>query len=178
MGLFVVGFAVGMSNFGAAVGVACAGVDALTRRRIIACFLVFETGMPLVGLALGDALASTIGATGRWLAGGLLIAVGVGSAVQARRGELGFLSGSLSLERIVVGSLVLSIDNLVVGFALGAFGVPVVVAALVIGAISVSMSVVALELGSRMATKVAHDGELLAATVLIGVGLLVLANVI
>jgi len=107
----------------------------------------------------------------------LLVAVGIGSAVQARRGELGFLSGNLSLERILVGSLVLSIDNLVVGVALGAFGVPVVVAALVIGAISVSMSVVAFELGSRMATKVAYDGELLAATVLICVGLAVLANV-
>jgi manganese efflux pump family protein len=178
VGLLFVGMAVGMSNFGAAVGVSCAGVDRHTRLRIIACFLVFETGMPLVGLALGDAVASTVGGAGHWLAGGLLVAVGVVSAVQAQRGNLGFLSGNLSLERIVVGSLVLSIDNLVVGFALGAFGVPVVVAALVIGAISVSMSVVALELGSRVTQGVGRDGELLAAVILICVGFAVLANVI
>jgi manganese efflux pump family protein len=176
--LFLIGIAVGMSNFGVAAGVACAGIDVQTRRRIIGCFWVFETGMPLVGLALGDALAATFGGAGHWLAGALLVAVGFVSVVQALRGGLGVLSGVHSLGRIVAGSLVLSIDNLVVGFALGAFGVPVVVAAVVIGAISVSMSVIVLELGSRMATKAGRDGELLAALILIGVGLAVFTNLI
>jgi len=178
VGLVFVGMAVGLSNFGAAVGVSCSGVDRRTRLQIVACFLVFETGMPLVGLAVGDAVASTVGGAAHWVAGALLIAVGVASGVQARRGDIGLLSGGLSLDRILFGSLVLSLDNLVVGFALGTFGVPVVVAALLIGAISVAMSVMALELGSRMTRGIGRDGELLAAVILIGVGFAVVANVI
>jgi manganese efflux pump family protein len=177
VGLLLVGIAVGMSNFGAAIGVACSGVSRSTRIQIVGCFFLFESGMPLVGLAVGGAWAAMFGATGRWLAGALLVGVGVAAAAQARRDQSP-LAGRLSFDRIVIASLVLSIDNLIVGFALGAFGVPVVVAALVIGTISVLMSMVALELGSRLGARAGHDGELLAALILIAVGIAVLAGVI
>jgi putative Mn2+ efflux pump MntP len=177
VGLVLVGMAVGMSNVGAAVGVACAGVDRRTRAWILGCFFVFETGMPLVGLAIGDGLSSAVGASGRWLAGALLIGVGVGAVVHARRGSDHAFTQRLSVGEIVGASFVLSLDNLVVGFALGTFGVPVLVAALVIGAISVSMSAIALELGSRLAGLV-QNSELLAATVLIVVGCAVLTHML
>ncbi len=41
-------------------------------------------------------------------------------------------------------------DNLAVGFALGAYRVSLPVAALVIGAVSVAMSLAGLELGARI----------------------------
>jgi putative Mn2+ efflux pump MntP len=167
--------AVGMSNVGAAVGVACAGVDRRTRAWILGCFFVFETGMPLVGLAIGDGLSSAVGASGRWLAGVLLVGVGVVAVVHARRGTDHAFTQSLSVGEILGASFVLSLDNLVVGFALGTFGVPVLIAALVIGSISVSMSAIALELGSRLA-RLVQNSELLAATVLIVVGCAVLTH--
>jgi putative Mn2+ efflux pump MntP len=174
-GLILVAVAVGMSNVGAAVGVACAGIDRRTGAWILGCFFVFETGMPLVGLAIGEGLSSAVGASGRWLAGALLVGVGVGAVVHARRGSDHVFTQRFSVGEIVGASFVLSIDNLVVGFALGTFGVPVVIAALVIGSISVSMSAIALELGSRLA-RLVQNSELLAATVLIAVGFAVLTH--
>jgi putative Mn2+ efflux pump MntP len=61
-GLILVAMAVEMSNVGASVGLACAGIDRRTRAWILGCFFAFETGMPLVGLAIGDGLSSAVGA--------------------------------------------------------------------------------------------------------------------
>ena len=51
----------GLSNFAAAVGIGVAGIDARTRVRVGIVFGIFETGMPILGLALGHSLASTLG---------------------------------------------------------------------------------------------------------------------
>jgi putative Mn2+ efflux pump MntP len=58
---------------------------------------------------------------------------------KARSGRLIFTGGALS------------IDNLVVGFALGAYKVPGVLAAIVIAVVNVGMSLVGLEVGDRLA---------------------------
>ena len=55
-----------------------------------------------------------------------------------------------SLGRLLVTGLALSMDNLVVGFAVGTFPVSLVTAVVVIAAVSVALSLVGLELGSRL----------------------------
>jgi putative Mn2+ efflux pump MntP len=65
----------------------------------------------------------------------------------------------------------LSIDNLVVGFALGTVRVSFIVAASVIGAVSVAMSVVGLELGGRLGSGFEHRGEVIGGAVLALVGI-------
>jgi putative Mn2+ efflux pump MntP len=51
---------------------------------------------------------------------------------------------------LVVTGAALSVDNLVVGFALGTQKVSIALAALVIGSVSVAMSLLGLELGDRI----------------------------
>src|SRR5262245_26670085 len=101
MGLFLTALAVGMSNFGAAIAVGSAGADRRTKQWIIGSFLVFETGMPLVGVVLGDLLSRALGGTGHWLAGLLLLAVGAASLLPGRRGE-GLSLVELTPRRIVL----------------------------------------------------------------------------
>ena len=67
--------------------------------------------------------------------------------------------------------LALSIDNLVVGFALGTFRVQSALAAAVIAVISVGMSLVGLEIGGRVGGTVEHGSEIIGGAVLIAVGI-------
>jgi putative Mn2+ efflux pump MntP len=174
MALILTALAVGMSNFGAAIAVGSAGVDGRTKRWILGSFLVFETGMPLMGVVLGDLLSRTLGGAGHWLAGLLLLTVGAASLLPERRREGVSLVG-LTPRRIVFGALVLSLDNLAVGFALVAFGVPLLAAAAVFGVVSVSLALVGFELGAHVA-RLVRNTDALAASVLIVVGLGVLAH--
>jgi manganese efflux pump family protein len=48
----------------------------VARLRISLIFVLFEGGMPLIGLGLGTALAREIGQVANYLAGAAVIAVG------------------------------------------------------------------------------------------------------
>jgi putative Mn2+ efflux pump MntP len=65
---------------------------------------------------------------------------------------------------------VLSLDNLVVGFALGTYQISIVVGAILIGAVSVAMSLAGLELGSMLGRWVGRRSEQMSGVILILVG--------
>ncbi|WP_082015051.1 manganese efflux pump MntP family protein [Streptacidiphilus jiangxiensis] len=78
----------------------------------------------------------------------------------------------------MVTGIALSIDNLAVGFALGAYHLSLALAAVVIGLVSVALSLLGLELGNRLGTKTGERGELLGGLVLVAVDTCVLADVL
>ena len=62
------------------VTAAALGTRRPTRRqrwRLSLLFVAFEGGMPLIGLAIGAPLATTMGPAADYLAGGVLVAVGL-----------------------------------------------------------------------------------------------------
>jgi manganese efflux pump family protein len=156
----------------------------------------------VVGLLIGEQLATTLGHAARWISGGLLIVVGVYALVKAARAEVAerrsgvpgqpdigpsapgqpavesgaprqpaIGPGAAGLGRLLVAGLALSLDNLVVGFALGTYRTSIAVAALVIGAVSVALSLIGLELGARIGRRAGDHGGQLAGLVLISVGI-------
>jgi manganese efflux pump family protein len=135
--LALVAVALGLSNFAAAIGIGLSGVDGRLRIRIAIIFGFFEAGMPLLGLLVGQRVADSIGSTASYLGGGLLIATGLYTVVKARREASEKEPGAVGTGNLVLTGAVLSIDNLVVGFALGVSKVPLVLAAIVIAAVSV-----------------------------------------
>ncbi len=163
----------GLSNFAGAVGIGLSGVDARTRLRVGIAFGLFEAGMPLLGLLIGRQLAGGLGNAGRYIGAGLLILTGIYTIFHARQMAKGEerAQGELNRRRLLVMALALSLDNLVVGFALGVFRLPIAVAAVVMGAVSVLMSLVGLELGSRLGARVEEWAEEIGGAVLILVGL-------
>ena len=175
--LVLVALSLGLSNFAAAIGIGVSGTGARTRLRVGVIFGVFEAGMPIAGLALGRGLAGALGGAARWVSAGLLIATGAWAVLQAVRSDVptGVDHGT---GRLIVTGLALSIDNLAVGFALGAFRVSLLVAAVVIGAVSVALSLLGLELGARIGARLGRRGEILGGLVLIGVGAAVAAGLI
>lgn len=171
LALVIVAASVGLSNMAAAIGLGAGGIDRLTRLRVIVIFGLLEAGMPIIGLLIGHRVASALGRETRWLAAVLLVAVGVYSIVQAVRDQ-GTVTQSRSLGpvKLVLTGFALSLDNLIAGFALGAYQVSVAVGALVFGAVSVAMSLAGLEFGARIGRRLGDSGELLGGVALIGVG--------
>jgi len=184
--LLLVAVSLGLSNFAAALGLGVAGVDRRTRVRVGVVFGIFEAGMPVAGLLLGHGLAGTLGHAARWIGAGLLIATGLYALAQSVRDRTRERPGApaapvpaagLSLGRLLVTGLALSIDNLAVGFALGTHRVGLALAAVLIGAVSVALSLLGLELGGWIGTRAGETGELISGLVLIGVGIAIAAGV-
>jgi putative Mn2+ efflux pump MntP len=221
LALLLVAASVGLSNFAAAIAIGVTGVDAGTRLRVGLIFGAFESGMPVLGLLLGEQVAGPLGHAARWVGAGLLIAVGAyalvnaaraGAAERRRRAApragdgvvpgdgagLGDSAGSgnsaslgdgdgrgeqaaavtaepaarpVTSWRLLISAFALSLDNLVVGFALGTYHTSILVGALVIGAVSVTLSLLGLELGARIGKWTGDRGEQLAGLVLISVGI-------
>ncbi len=180
--LLLVAASVGMSNFAAAIAIGVSGVDARTRLRVGVVFGVFEAGMPIVGLVLGEQVAGPLGHAARWVGAGLLIAVGgyaLVTAARARRNPAADEEGAparLGHGRLLLSGLALSLDNLVVGFALGTYNTSIVLGAIVIGAVSVVLSLIGLELGARIGRWAGERGEQLAGVMLISVGIAIAAG--
>ena len=178
--LILVALSLGLSNFAAAIGIGVSGTSARTRIRVGVIFGVFEAGMPIAGLVLGRGLAGALGGAAHWISAGLLIATGAWTLVQAIRSgpPSGDGLGGQRIGRLVLTGFALSIDNLAVGFALGAFHVGLAVAAVVIGAVSVALSLIGLELGARIGARAGPRGEIAGALVLIAVGIAIAAGLL
>lgn len=122
--LLLVAASVGVANFAVAIGIGVAGVDAGTRLRVGLIFGLFEAGMPVLGVLLGQSLAPALGGVARWIGAALLIAAGGYAVLDAVRGQAREQSRDQpepaaeadrpGTGRLLVTGIALSIDNLAV----------------------------------------------------------------
>ena len=188
--LLFAAIAVGLSNLAASIGIGVTGVTARTRLQVCLVFGVFEAGMPVVGLLIGQRIAGDLGRDGRWPGAVLLMVVGAFGLLRSFRDGRKSAAGapgdaphpdqpaepsrspaaSLPLGRLLVSGFVLSLDNLVVGFALGTYNVSILTGAILIGCVSVAMSLAGLELGGLLGRWAGQRGEQLSNLILILVG--------
>jgi manganese efflux pump family protein len=178
LALVLVACSLAADNLAAAIAIGVSGVDARLRLRVGLVFGAFEACMPLIGLALGAELAGTLGQAGRWLAAVLLIGVGAYALWSGARSRETQQPLPTRIGGLALAGLVLSIDNLVVGFALGSTHTSVLTGAVVIGAVSVVFSLAGLELGARIGARAGERGEQLAGLMLIAIGVAIAAGVL
>lgn len=181
LAVLLVALSLGLSNFAASIGIGISGVDARTRWRVGIVFGLFEAGMPVLGLLLGRGLAGALGGATRWTGAGLLVATGAYAVIQSLHGrgqdsDHHQAVASQRTGRLLITGAALSVDNLAVGFALGAYHVSLILAAVVIGAVSVALSLAGLELGNRLGARTGQNGEILGGAVLIAVGIAIAAG--
>ncbi len=176
LAVVLVALSVALDNFAASIGLGTGGVTARLRLQVGLIFGIFEGGMPVVGLLLGHRVAHLIGGSSRYLGGGLLVAAGLYGILEALRPSAGHGPEGQGTGRLVLIGLALSIDNLVIGFALGSQHVDLLPAALVIAATSVALSLLGLEFGSRLGARFGEKGELIGGAVLVGVGIAIAAG--
>jgi manganese efflux pump family protein len=186
LGILFVSVSVGLSNFAASIGIGLSGVDARIRLRIGLAFGFFEALMPVVGLVIGQTLAGNIGHTGRYFGGGLLVLTGAYIIIKEVRDVEAVPRAIKDIENVpqndllplLTVALALSIDNLIVGFALSLYHVNIALAAVTIGVVSVTMSLIGLELGSRLGQRLEKWSEELSGVALILIGLAIAAGIL
>jgi manganese efflux pump family protein len=118
----------GLDSFAVAAAIGAMQVTTMWQRlRISLVFVIFEGGMPLIGLGLGTALAHGIGQTARYLAGAAVIAIGAWMLIADDEDEevkAGRITTSRGLALIALG-LSISLDELAIGFTIGLVHLPV-----------------------------------------------------
>jgi manganese efflux pump family protein len=172
--------AVGLDNLAAAIAIGMSGVDARRRIRIAVVFGLFEAAMPLAGLVLGRQVSGLIGGGTRYYGGALLVAAGAWAIVSALRLDSAQTEApdATSWGRLLVTGFALSVDNLVVGFGLGAIAVPLIAAAATFGVVSVALSLAGLEIGRRVGARLGEFSEVVGGAVLVLVGILIASGVL
>lgn len=173
--ILLVSISLGLSNFAAAIAIGISGVDRKTRIKTALVFGFFEAAMPVVGLLIGNRIASLIGHIANYLGAGLLILTGshaIWQSLQHHSSEVPRQTGSprQPLKQLLIAGFALSIDNLVVGFALSLYHVPIALTAGIIAFTSVVMSLIGLELGRRLGEQFERWSEAIGGVILILVG--------
>lgn len=162
----------GLDSFAVAAALGARRPNRAQRWRITALFVLFEAGMPLIGLALGAPLASLIGGAAEYVAGGVLIAVGVWMLASDDDDEdekAGRMLSATGWTMIALG-LSISLDELAIGFTIGLAGLSIVAVVIAIAVQALVASQLGLALGTRLSEAWRERTEQVAALLLILLG--------
>jgi putative Mn2+ efflux pump MntP len=163
----------GLDTFGVALALGISGLHAGRRIRLALLFAAFETGMPLVGVALGVPLGHALGTAAEYIASALLIALGLYILLTDDDGGEGDRLVSLTQGGLLGGvalGVSISLDELAIGFSAGLLRLPLVPLVLGIGVQAFIVTLVGLRLGSRVGERWRESAEHLAGAALIVLG--------
>jgi putative Mn2+ efflux pump MntP len=163
----------GLDSFAAAAAVGAMQVTTVWQRlRISLVFVVFEGGMPLIGLGLGTALAGGIGQVAGYLAGAAVIAIGAWMLLAEDKDEqdkAGRLATSRGLALIALG-VSISLDELAIGFTIGLAHLPVTAVIVAIALQAFIAAQLGLAIGARIGERSRERAEQVAGIALILLG--------
>lgn len=169
----------GIDSFAVAAAIGAAQVTtAWQRLRISLLFVLFEGGMPLIGLGLGAALAHGIGQVADYVAAAAVIGIGgwmLFADEEDEEDKAARLTTSRGLALIGLG-ISISLDELAIGFSIGLSSLP---ATAVIVAIALQAFIAAqlgLALGAKIAERWRERAEKLAGIALILLGIYLVAE--
>ncbi len=163
----------GLDSFAVAAAIGAAGAPGWRARlRISLIFMIFEAGMPLIGLAVGGGLARFIGVTADYVAAAAVIALGGWMLIHARDedDEAAARLAAATGPAVIALGLSISLDELAIGFSLGLARLPVapVIAAIAIQAVVASQ--LGLTLGKVISERFRQHAEQVAGLALIALG--------
>ena len=163
----------GLDSFAVAAAIGAAQVTTVWQRlRISLVFVIFEGGMPLIGVALGTALARGIGHVAGYLAGAAVIAIGAWMLPAASTDEdekASRLASSRGLALIALG-LSISLDELAIGFTIGLAHLPATAVIIAIALQAFAAAQLGLALGARIGERWREHAEQVAGSALILLG--------
>jgi manganese efflux pump family protein len=163
----------GLDSFAVAAAIgAVRKTAARDRLRISLVFVAFEGGMPLIGLALGSALARGIGQLANYLAAAAVIGVGAWILLAGGTDEeeqAGRMASSRGLAMIALG-ISISLDELAIGFSIGLTHLPVAAVIVAIALQALVAAQLGLAVGARTSERWRERAEQAAGAALIVLG--------
>jgi putative Mn2+ efflux pump MntP len=161
----------GLDSFAVAAAVGAAGaLPARVRWRITALFVLFEAGMPLVGLALGAPLAHAVGPAADYIAAAAVVAIGLWMLLHDEDEKAERLVSARGAALLGLG-VSISLDELAIGFGLGLAHLPLAPVIVGIAAQALIAAQLGLWLGARVAERFREAAERLAGVVLVVMGI-------
>jgi putative Mn2+ efflux pump MntP len=166
-----------LDTFALALALGASGLPARERLRVSLLLAAFEGGMPLLGLALGTALASVVGSWVEIAAGVLLIGVGLsmlreGTAAGTPPSRLADAHGL----RVLGIGVAVAIDEFAMGFTLGLLDVNITLIVTLIAAQALIAAQLGLRLGARLNQRWGEVAEKLAGLALAGYGVYLIVD--
>jgi manganese efflux pump family protein len=175
--LFLTALALGTDAFAVAMVIA-AGLPCFTARhtfRLAWHFGLFQSMMTALGWLGGEGLSAFAGELSKWIAFGLLVALGINMIRQSLHPEDRADDFDPTRGWSLVGlSVATSIDALAVGISLGLLGTSIPVPALVIGLVALAMTFVGTRIGLKAGDHLGQWAERVGGFVLIAIGIRVL----
>ena len=171
LALFVL--SLGIDTFTVAVGLGISGIGRKSRLRVGVSFALFEGLMPLLGFLLGHAVSNVLGDIASIL--GILILFGIG--VWLIKEAFSEKDKKLQVDTkkgLVLTSLSVSMDELAVGFSMGALGLPIVLTVILIALQAFVLTFIGTTFGNRIGQILADRAEFVAGIVLCTLAILLL----
>jgi manganese efflux pump family protein len=169
----------GLDTFALSAALGVAGLRKQDRLRVSLLFTVFEAGMPILGILIGQAIGRVVGAWAGYggilfllIAGALLLRPGQDEDAEGRRLKL--LAQARGLAIIDLG-LSISVDELTVGFSAGLLAIPIALAVVWIAIQAFLVAQAGMRFGDRVGEELRERSEQAAGVALIAVALILLA---
>ena len=163
----------GLDSFAVAAAIgASRALSGWQRLRISLVFVIFEGGMPLIGLGLGTALARGIGQVADYLAGAAVIAIGAWMLLAGDKDDeerAARITTSRGLALIAVG-LSISLDELAIGITIGLAHLPVTAVIVAIALQAFLAAQLGLAIGAKIGERWRERAEQIAGITLILLG--------
>jgi putative Mn2+ efflux pump MntP len=163
----------GLDSFAVAAAIGAMQVTTGWQRlRISLVFVIFEGGMPLIGLGLGTVLAHGIGQVADYLAGAAVIVIGAWMLLAGDKDEdekASRLTSSRGLALIGIG-ISISLDELAIGFTIGLAHLPVIAVIVAIAVQAFLAAQLGLAIGAKIGERWRERAEQAAGIVLVLLG--------
>lgn len=163
----------GLDSFAVAAALGARRPTRAQRWRLSLLFVLFEGGMPLLGLAVGAPLARAVGPAADYVAAAALVATGAWMLLSDDDDEqraAGGLLGATGWAVLALG-VSISLDELAIGFTLGLAGLPAVAVVVAIAVQALVASQAGLALGARVGEAWRERAERLAGLGLVALGI-------
>ena len=169
----------GLDSFAVAAALGASQVTtAWQRLRVSLVFVIFEGGMPLIGLALGSVLARGIGHVADYLAAAAVIGIGIWMLLADDDDEeekAGRIMTSRGLALVGLG-ISISLDELAIGFSVGLVRLPVTAVIVAIALQAFVAAQLGLAIGAKIGERWRERAERVAGIALILLGAYLIAE--
>ena len=169
----------GLDSFAVAAALGASQVTtAWQRLRVSLVFVIFEGGMPLIGLALGSVLARGIGHVADYLAAAAVIGIGIWMLLADDDDEeekAGRIMTSRGLALVGLG-ISISLDELAIGFSVGLVRLPVTAVIVAIALQAFVAAQLGLAIGAKIGERWRERAERVAGVALILLGAYLIAE--
>ena len=153
-------------------GIACRGSALRQGLRLGAWFGAFQFAMPLIGFALGQALASYVEAVAPYIVFALLAFIGGRMVWDALRGDEDQEDmSSLSNGKVCLLAIATSIDALAVGVGASLMELPLLPSCVIIGVVAFVLSFFGAVAGRKLGQRFNTWAQVAGGVVLIAIGL-------